>query len=159
MEITDYLDGKIARERNMVTNVGKLLDPFADSFSRLTIFLCFAVYPVAHKPFVFLGVTNVNLIPVWMVIILLARDICNGLLRSLAALHNTIISARKSGKIKAVFQALGVFTILMLVILSEFYNIPVVAISYFVMLVVTIVTAWSGVDYLLSNKEVLQTNK
>jgi phosphatidylglycerophosphate synthase len=91
-----------------------------------------------------------------MVIILLARDISNSILRSLGATKNIIIVSRKSGKIKAIFQSIGIFIILVLLILSEFFIIPLVIISYFVMLIVTIVTAWSGIDYIKGNKNLLK---
>ncbi len=159
IELTDYLDGKIARSMKTITKFGKLVDPLADSISRLTIFICFAAYNTQAASFIspVWGILNIHLIPVWMVILLVFRDTIVSTLRTLAASHNIVIHARTSGKIKAVVQAIGIFSILLLVIVSEFYPfVPINLISYFVMLIVTIVTVWSGFDYILGNKELIR---
>ena len=92
-----------------------------------------------------------------MVIILFIRDSVVSLLRSLAAYQNIIIHARASGKIKAVVQGFGIISILSLLILQHYFSsIPLNLISYFIMLGVTIVTAWSCFDYVLGNKDILR---
>jgi len=158
IELTDYLDGKIARSTKTVTKFGKLIDPLADSISRLTIFICFAAYNTQTNSLIspVWSIRNIHLIPVWMVIFLVFRDTIVSTLRTLAASHNIIIHARTSGKIKAIVQAIGIMSILLLVILSEFYSIPLNPLSYLIMLIVTIVTVWSGIDYVLGNKELLK---
>tara|TARA_Y100000310_G_scaffold329536_1_gene399590 strand:- start:1073 stop:1648 length:576 start_codon:yes stop_codon:yes gene_type:complete len=148
VELTDLLDGKVARSRKQVTAFGKLLDPAVDSISRLIIFISFAVYTIQ---------ANVHLIPVWMVIVLLIRDSTVAFLRSLAAYQNIIIHARTSGKIKAIVQGFGIISILSLLILKHYFSsIPLNLISYLIMLGVTLVTIWSCFDYVLGNKDIIR---
>ena len=159
VELTDLFDGKIARSRKQGSNFGKLLDPAVDSMSRLIIFISFAVYNTQTSSFIapIWSIRNIHLIPVWMVIILFIRDSVVSLLRSLAAYQNIIIHARASGKIKAVVQGFGIISILSLLILQHYFSsIPLNLISYFIMLGVTIVTAWSCFDYVLGNKDILR---
>jgi len=158
IELTDYLDGKIARSRKIITKFGKLVDPLADSISRLTIFICFAAYNTQINSFIapVWSIRNIHLIPVWMVVLLVFRDTIVSTLRTLAASHNIIIHARTSGKIKAVVQAIGIISILSLVILNEIYLVPLNVVSYLIMLIVTVVTVWSGFDYVVGNKELFK---
>lgn len=140
-EITDLMDGVIARRKQQVTDFGKIVDPLADSIARFTCFICFL---------------GVGLVPAWMVIVLFYRDIIVATLRIFAARSQVIIAARSSGKIKAVVQGIGMYAILICFILSHYYPvIPLVKISYFLMLIVTLVTAWSGFDYLVGNRKIL----
>ncbi len=140
-EITDLLDGKIARKKQEVTEFGKILDPLADSISRLTCFLCFL---------------GAGLVPTWMVIVLFYRDITIATLRIFAARNQAILAARYSGKVKAVAQGSAMYAILLFIILSYRYPIlPLKNISYVLMLIATIITAWSWYDYIYSNREFL----
>jgi CDP-diacylglycerol---glycerol-3-phosphate 3-phosphatidyltransferase len=150
MEFSDFMDGYIARKYNQVTDFGKLVDPFADSVSRFTIFLCFVYAGWAH---------------LWMVALIFWRDALVANLRIFAASKNIIISARTSGKVKAVFQGTASITILLLNIVDYFYTpLPIIGIqladvSTFLMLIVTIVTLWSAVDYVLGSRKILKTLK
>ncbi|MBU0628686.1 MAG: CDP-alcohol phosphatidyltransferase family protein [Nanoarchaeota archaeon] len=159
IELTDLFDGIIARSSRKITKFGKLVDPLADSISRLTIFVCFAAYNTQSGLFIspVWSINNIHLIPVWMAVLLVFRDTIVSTLRTLAASHKIILHARTSGKIKAVVQAIGIISILLLVVLSELYPvIPLNVISYFIMLAVTIVTVWSGFDYIAGNKELFK---
>jgi CDP-diacylglycerol--glycerol-3-phosphate 3-phosphatidyltransferase len=86
IEFTDWLDGKVARKSNTVTDLGKLLDPFADSLSRLTYFLGFAV---------------TRQMPGWIFLIIMYRDLGVSFVRILNMRKNIVMGARISGKIKA----------------------------------------------------------
>ncbi len=92
IELTDLLDGKIARKLDQTTETGKLLDPFADSLSRLTYFLCFAI---------------AGIMEVWIFLILLYRDLSVSFVRLMMARKGTVMSARLSGKIKAWVYAIS----------------------------------------------------
>jgi CDP-diacylglycerol---glycerol-3-phosphate 3-phosphatidyltransferase len=97
LELTDALDGFIARRYNIVTEVGKILDPMADSISRISVFLTFT--------------TGVVQLPIFIVFIFLYRDAFISTLRTLCAMRGITLAARTSGKIKAVIQAFCSFVI------------------------------------------------
>lgn len=141
-EGSDILDGHLARNRAQITDFGKLIDPMADSISRLTAFLCFA---------------GVGYVPVWMVVCILYRDSIVATLRTIAAVQNIVVAARPSGKIKAVVQGTAILTVLVLSILHQLYQTPHYAqIVHGLMALVTGVTVLSGVDYLMGNWAVVR---
>ena len=86
IEASDLADGAIARRLSQTSDTGKLLDPFADSLSRLTYFLCF---------------TMADIMPVWIFLILLYRDLGVGFIRLMILRRGVTLSARLSGKLKA----------------------------------------------------------
>ena len=144
-EITDLMDGIIARKKQQVTEFGKIADPLADSIARFTCFICFL---------------GAGLVPTWMVIILFYRDIIVATLRIFAARSQVIISSRSSGKIKAIVQGIVMYVILIAFILSHYYpELPLQIISFSMMFIATAVTAWSGFDYIYSNREILSNLK
>jgi CDP-diacylglycerol--glycerol-3-phosphate 3-phosphatidyltransferase len=90
IEISDVLDGAVARRQNIVSDLGKLFDPFADVISRLTYFITFAA---------------VGIMPVWIVLLILYREYTIIFLRMMMYRTGTAMAARKGGKLKAVFYA------------------------------------------------------
>ncbi len=103
LELTDATDGYIARDRGQVTEVGKLLDPLFDSLCRFTIFATLLA---------------VGLMPLWMLLIFFYRDVSISYYRSFSAQRNVTMSARVSGKVKAVVQGVGVILVT-IVLLSQ----------------------------------------
>ncbi len=102
IEITDAVDGAIARARNEVTDLGKLLDPFSDVISRLTFFICFTV---------------AGIMPVWVLIVVFYREYGIVFVRMLMYRDGTALAARKGGKLKAVFYFFsGIFGLLVLTV-------------------------------------------
>lgn len=91
-ELSDLLDGIIARKYNLVTDLGKVMDPFADTFSRLTYFVC---------------LVSVNVMPVWSFIIIMWREFSILFLRMLMMRSGTAVAASIWGKIKAVLYAIS----------------------------------------------------
>lgn len=91
-EVTDVLDGAIARKRNLVTDLGKVLDPFADVMSRMTFFICF---------------TGNGLMPVWVFTILMYRELAITFLRLLMIRRGIAMAASVWGKLKAVVYNLA----------------------------------------------------
>mgnify|MGYP006286349819 CR=1 FL=1 len=81
-----YADGAVARARNQVTDLGKLMDPFADVISRLTYFLCFSL---------------VGIMPAWVLIIIFYREFGIIFIRLLMYREGTALAARRGGKTKA----------------------------------------------------------
>jgi CDP-diacylglycerol--glycerol-3-phosphate 3-phosphatidyltransferase len=137
-EFSDLLDGYFARRRKAVTDFGKLFDPIADSVSRISVFL---------------GMTAAGLCPIWVLAILFYRDILVAGTRMAAATQGIVVSARLSGKVKAVVQAASIFAVLTLVVCQDM-NVPVGDVahrSHLIMAVVALVTAFSGIDYLVGN--------
>ncbi|MBN2053923.1 CDP-alcohol phosphatidyltransferase family protein [bacterium] len=141
-EVSDALDGTIARRRNETTDFGKLFDPFADSISRFTFFAAFMA---------------VGLIPPWMLLVLFLRDSLVSFIRLMAATQNVIVSARRTGKIKAVTQATGIIIIICADILHYMVdNVPLVPVSGVVMTIVVAITLYSAVDYTVGNLPVIR---
>jgi CDP-diacylglycerol--glycerol-3-phosphate 3-phosphatidyltransferase len=99
--ITDYYDGKIARERGQITNFGKLLDPVADKVLLAAAFI------------MLMGLPELN-IPGWTIIAIIAREFLITGVRSLAASEGSIIGAIGSGKLKTVLQMTYIFVFLLL---------------------------------------------
>lgn len=140
-ELTDACDGYIARKYNQVTDLGKILDPMADSISRITIFLAFTQPPVS--------------LPVTLVFIFLYRDSVVSTLRTICALKGFALAARISGKIKAVIQALAAFIILLLMLLHAEGRLEIETLQYISAWIVGIAgvyTFFSGVDYIYANR-------
>jgi len=103
-ELTDMLDGYLARRDNCVTSLGKLLDPLSDSISRFLYFFAFGY---------------MGLFPLWLVVILFVRDIIVAYIRTYMSLMGIAMGARFSGKAKALVQFGGQYLLLFaLLILS-----------------------------------------
>ncbi len=152
---TDFLDGFIAKGRNISTNFGKLMDPIADKILVLASFVAFV---------------RLQLIPAWMVVVIILREIAITGLRAFAAMEGRIITAGRGGKHKMVSQIVTIFAILLFIIFREggsarfcFWNEGVEA-SYkdailILMSVTVILTLVSGVAYFIKNKEVFSNAK
>ncbi len=151
--LTDYYDGKIARERGLITNFGKLLDPVADKILVSAAFVMMMTLPG-------LG------IPAWTVIVVLAREFLVTGARSFAASEGAVIQASDTGKTKAVLQMVFVFVFLLLVIVSRFlaaWEVPaadgfaagVETASLWAIVVVALYTVYSGVHFVWRNRRVL----
>jgi len=91
IEISDLLDGYLARKLHSVTEFGKIFDPFADSLSRLTAFLGFLL---------------IGQMPVWIFVVIFYRDLIISFLRMILAGQGLVQGARLTGKIKAWVYAL-----------------------------------------------------
>jgi len=101
-ELTDMLDGYIARRDNIVTDIGKLLDPLSDSISRFLYFFTFGY---------------VGLFPIWLVLVFFLRDIIVAYIRTYISLSGIAMGARYSGKLKAVVQFAGQYLLLFILVL------------------------------------------
>jgi CDP-diacylglycerol--glycerol-3-phosphate 3-phosphatidyltransferase len=92
IEVSDLLDGHAARSLNQESELGKVLDPFADSLSRLTYFVAFA---------------GSGILTVWILLILIYRDVSVAYIRVMVSSQKVLMSARLSGKVKAWVYALA----------------------------------------------------
>lgn len=144
-EISDACDGYLARRLNQVTDLGKILDPMADSLSRLAIYFCFTQPPIA--------------IPLELPLLMLYRDVCVSTLRTICALKGVALAARNTGKFKAFIQAMSAFTILALLALSGdgmIQHQTLTTAAFYLALVASLFSLYSGVDYIWSNRHYIK---
>ncbi|HXF29610.1 MAG TPA: CDP-diacylglycerol--glycerol-3-phosphate 3-phosphatidyltransferase [Chlamydiales bacterium] len=144
-ELSDALDGFLARRYNQVTDLGKILDPMADSISRISVFLTFTQPPVN--------------VPIVCVFIFLYRDSVVSTLRTICALRGFALAARPSGKMKAVIQAVCAFAICFLMIPHSTGALSSEALQHLstaFVLVAGVYAIYSGVDYLYANRTHIQ---
>lgn len=132
--ITDTLDGKIARKYNLVTNFGKFMDPMADKLLVCSALICLT-----------------NVIPKWIVIVIISRELIISGFRTIAADNGVVIAASYWGKIKTVFQMVMIIWLIFDLNLPFYQFIGKVLI--YVSLILTVI---SLVDYIVKNKDVLK---
>jgi len=136
--LTDFVDGKIARKYNLVTDFGKFMDPLADKFLVMS-----AMIGILVK---FDYIRNVF---VWAAIIVIFREFAVTSIRMIAANKaGLVIAAAWLGKVKTTTQMICVIVILLeplvpIAICNEYY-----VFSYITTAVMTFMTVWSGLDYL-----------
>ncbi|MDO4484737.1 MAG: CDP-diacylglycerol--glycerol-3-phosphate 3-phosphatidyltransferase [Clostridia bacterium] len=136
---TDFLDGYIARKNGLVTDFGKFVDPVADKL----LVLSSLIMLVQH-----------GLMLAWVVVVILARELCVDGLRMVAVSNGKVIAAGKLGKIKTCSQ-------IALVLWLMLSRIPVMG-SWIGMVLtawVTVITLWSGIDYFVKNGSVIMNSK
>src|SRR5262245_26714907 len=127
--VTDLLDGYFARKRGQVTTLGVLLDPLADKL-------------LISSAFISLVQLMPQIVPAWMVVIIVGREFAVGGLRSIASSQGFTIEASELGKIKMVTQVVAI-TLLML---GKEY--PVFqGVGRIALYVVVLFALWSAVDY------------
>lgn len=152
---TDFLDGYIAKRRNMTSDFGKVMDPIADKILVLAAFLAFV---------------EMKLVPAWMVVIIVLREVSITGLRIAALGQKKVIAADDGGKHKMVSQVLSILAILVFIIFREagikvfgFWTPGAERIYkdaiFLLMLVTVALTVVSGVSYLLKNREVYSNVK
>lgn len=133
-EITDLLDGHLARKYNVTSRFGKIIDPLADSLYRAIVFLAFL---------------DAGWMPLWMVAIIISRDILVSYLRIFAQQNGITMAARMSGKVKAVAQGVAqMATIAIMALFGPAIAGGIADVIYALLLCATAVTAWSAIDYL-----------
>ena len=130
--ITDYYDGKIARKYNLITNLGKLLDPLADKILVISALVTLAKF---------------SQISLWFVIIIIFRELLITGLRSIVAAEGVVIAAESLGKWKTATQMLALTVIILIPFSFTINNI--------LLLIPLILTVVSGAEYVLKCKNVL----
>ena len=136
--LTDALDGKIARSRNLVTNFGKIMDPLADKilvYSALCLFI------------------ESDIIRAWMLILILAREFIVAGMRTVAASEGTVLAAGMSGKIKTALQMVAVIVFLFVLCLNE-ARATVMMIGNVIFWASLVMTVYSGCEYVWKNRSV-----
>lgn len=136
---TDFLDGYVARKYNLTTTFGKFMDPLVDKVLTQAGYIVLA---------------SAQLIPAWVVVVIIFRELLITGLRTLAASNNITIAASIYGKVKTITQFLAIISYLLKGVLNF---IPEYA--YSILLYISVITTIvSGVEYLIKNKEVLDLN-
>jgi CDP-diacylglycerol--glycerol-3-phosphate 3-phosphatidyltransferase len=139
--LTDIVDGYIARKYNIVTNMGKILDPLADKL--LVLIILIMLIPLGR-------------VPAWMVAVIVFRETAVTSLRAVAAAEGLVIAASPLGKFKNMFQVIATLFLIM----YHAFVIPITkGISFtmdfqvsgiLLMWIALGITVWSGIDYFMS---------
>ena len=130
--LTDLLDGKIARSRNLVTDFGKFADPLADKMLVVAAMLWFM---------------ENGQMPGWALLIVILREFAVSGLRMVASDQGRVIAAGWSGKVKT--ASTMVCIVLMFLPIPDLVNTLCVA-------VIVVTTLWSGVEYFVKNRDCLR---
>lgn len=138
---TDWVDGYYARKYNLVTNLGKFLDPLADK-----ILVSAALIVLVELGFA----------PSWIVIVIISREFAVTGLRAILAGTGEVVAANMLGKIKTWAQIVAISALLLHNMIFELINLPFDVISLWVAMFFTI---WSGWDYFAKNKEAFLNSK
>lgn len=102
--VSDIWDGHLARTRNMVTDLGKLLDPMADKLLLLATLI--PIYAISQERQDLYGIPVWGSIPLWVCLLLLGRELAMTLFRWFAQRRGVIIAATGSGKLKTTLQSI-----------------------------------------------------
>lgn len=148
MELSDALDGYIARKYNMVTDLGKILDPFSDVISRVTFFICF---------------TFTGVMPLWTLLIIIYRELGVTFLRMMMMGRGTAMAASIWGKAKAVTytaaSALGLIQISINRLELSFDGMPIfesVTLAFFIF--AALASALSFMTYAVSVRKAFKSD-
>ena len=156
---TDFIDGYIARSRGLVTNLGKFLDPIADKVLVATAMILlltmqdtlFSLFGQA-RAIAYIAATI-------FICVILARELIISAFRQIAAAGGVVMAADKLGKYKTTFQDVAIFVLIFAV------NLPLSVATVFAYIggvlftAATVLTVWSGISYVIKNKQVLQDKK
>lgn len=145
--ITDMLDGRIARSRNLVTDFGKLMDPVADKMLVMSTLVCFV---------------QADICGAWVVVIILFREFLVTSVRMVAADKGIVIPANIWGKVKTVTQMIAISGIFCGYAAHEFALIPfavgefLITLSTAVLYVAVVATILSGLIYIYDSRELFK---
>lgn len=135
--VTDFIDGHIARSRNLVTDFGKMIDAIADKVLVNSILILLAASGDIHP-----------IIPVVIVV----RDSVVNSIKMIAGSKGKVVAAIKSGKLKTACLMVGI-------VLTLFYNMPFefinLRVADFLLFVATILSLYSGIQYYIINKDLI----
>lgn len=133
--VSDFVDGYIARNYNQITDFGKFLDPIADKLLVTSAMLIFV---------------EQGRMPAWVLLCVVAREFAVSALRLVAVDNGRVIAAGWSGKVKTACTMVGICVMLA-------FWVPVL--DNIVNAVILVTTVYSGVEYFMKNRDVLNPNK
>ena len=129
--LTDFVDGHIARSRGLITDFGKFMDPLADKMLVMAAMLWFV---------------EVGRMPAWALLIVVVREFAVSGLRLIAVDNGRVIAAAWSGKVKTASTMVGICFMLVF---------PIAWLDTLVTAVIAVTTVYSGVEYFIKNKDVI----
>ena len=129
--LTDYVDGYLARSRNLVTDFGKFMDPLADKILVITAMLWFV---------------QTGVLPAWAVAIVILREFAVSGMRLIAVEKGTVVAAGMSGKVKTVLQMITI------IYACVFQNVLGLVLS----IVSAALTVYSGAEYFFKLRHLFQ---
>jgi len=148
--ITDYVDGWYARKFGLITKWGQFFDPLADKILTTSAFIVFYIF---------------DIMPLWMIIVIVFRDAITTMLRIITWKRKKMINTSFSAKLKTSVQMIFIASILVLIFikLTGVFDISPETVDliiyskwgYYIMLFLTILTIWTLIDYIYSNKSLL----
>ena len=152
--ITDYLDGAIARSRNLVTDFGKLMDPLADKIMMASAFIL---------------LVPLEAFPAWVAIVIISREFAITGLRLLAASKGVVLPSERMGKHKTLWQIVTVCFFLLLLSIKEFTTAGIGHSGMWwsmawkfgggaLIALALILTLYSGVGYLWKNRALISAS-
>lgn len=145
--LTDFFDGRVARRWHLENDFGRLMDPIADKILILSAFLAFV---------------EMKIIPAWMVIVIIFRELLiTGLRLNAARSHGRIIAASLAGKHKTVSQMAAVLSILIFLIIKEsagqvwnpLWELWFKRVVFYLMFWTVVLTLISGFSYIIRYKD------
>ena len=150
--VTDYIDGWLARKYQDITSWGKFFDPLADKILTTSAFIAFVI---------------LHIIPLWMVIVIIIRDFGTTFLRAYADNIDKPIVTSLLAKWKTFLQMLFIAYILTGIFIISIVDNPNLggllndmiysSYTYVAMLLLTLLTIWSGIEYIIQNKGVINS--
>ena len=159
---TDFLDGRIARNRGLITNFGILMDPLADKILICSAFIAFVESTHLHSD---LHPDAPVKVAAWMVIVIVARELAITGLRLLAASKNVVLAAENFGKHKTISQIVAINALLVLDAcnewpagLQQFFLSWVPAFAEIMLWLTVALTVASGAIYLWRNRAIYLTD-
>ncbi len=149
--ITDWYDGWLARKFNYITNWGKFMDPLADKILTSTAFVAFVV---------------LDILELWMVIAIVVRDFIITFLRIYADYRKVSFTTSRLAQVKTFLQMIFLYYLLFFYVLRTFESIEQNYSNYFnillneqfiywMMFIVTLITLYSGIKYIVVNKKLI----
>lgn len=131
--ITDFIDGKIARKYNLITDFGKFMDPVADKFMVIGSLVAITFSNDVLRPFM-----------VWVTIIVIFRELAITSIRLVVSGEGVVVPANWLGKCKTMTQSISIVIFLVEPIFEVYY------LSYVGMAATAVLTLWSGINYLVA---------
>ena len=138
---TDWIDGHYARKHNLVTNLGKFLDPLADKLLVSAALIT---------------LVDLHYVATWMAVVIISREFAVTGLRLVLAGTGEVAAAKMPGKIKMWMQVIAISAYLLHDVPFNLINVPIADISIWVALIFTIISGW---DYFWKNRGVFVDSK
>ena len=136
--ITDFLDGYLARQRGLVSTLGKIIDPLADKLLISSAFIMMTYH---------------GWVPAWVVCIIIGREFAVTGLRNIIIQRGEDVSSSWLGKYKVGFQ---IASIIPLLLHYDYFTFQMHKVGTFLLWIALIMTVWSGVDYFVRFRKLIQ---